>query len=341
MLHIILIILKIIGILLLVIVGLLLFLLFCILFVPIRYQASAEGQNKTWNGHGGVMWLAHIISIKADYVENQLDYEIYILGIPLLKLMSRIKKKKGQRSDPKANTEAATSETIETAEEDASDENVKHAIQKETFEETKESEKIREPENCSGNQESSQSHKSSKDDSKDKQVPKTTEPDTKGGEGDQTADTKKSSGLDRILSVINSILHIPQKIYYTIHNLYDKIQAGILLLKSDEVQHLKKTAILYTKKILKHIRPRRVKGHITYGFDDPALTGQILGGVGIIYAVLPKKLMITPNFEETCFEGQISMSGRIFGICFAVWALQILFDKKTIPAIKRVTHKEG
>lgn len=49
--------------------------------------------------------------------------------------------------------------------------------------------------------------------------------------------------------------------------------------------------------------------------------------------------MITPNFEETCFEGQISMSGRIFGICFAVWALQILFDKKTIPAIKRVTHK--
>lgn len=341
MLHIILILLKIIGILLLIIIGILILLLFCLLFVPVRYKAFAEGKDTNWNLRGNVSWLAHIISVHAYYVEKQLTYEVYVFGIPMLKFMDRMKNHKNR----KVISDATPDSSENAARKDAPDDEAEHIIRKEEkYEEAKTSDEpsgVRKKESISNTQKSSQGCEGAQDVQENQQIPESAETVAETFENDSSSNTEKPSFIEKILSAVNCIIHIPEKIYYTIHRVYDKIQAGIAILCSDEVQHLKKTIILYMKKILNHIKPRYIKGNLTYGFDDPALTGQVLGCVAVFFGFLPKKLVITPDFEERCLEGQITLSGRIFGICFAVWGLQILFDKKTIPAIKHVMHKEG
>ena len=53
-------------------------------------------------------------------------------------------------------------------------------------------------------------------------------------------------------------------------------------------------ALLHAKKevlyFLKKAAPKKVTGTVRFGFDDPALTGETLGILGMIYGKLPKDL---------------------------------------------------
>lgn len=322
MLHMILLILKIIGILLLVILGILVFLLLCLLFVPFRYDAKTEGKNTDWDLRGGVSWLFYLVSVKACYIEKQFSYEVYLFGIPVLKLLSKFKKRTKSNRGEKA------------------DEPEKITVTKEE-----------KPEEIPVSKE----HKPEKEDSDGKELPQEEDrkplpeapeipaapgTDQKGAEKDAGASEEEPSILERILSVLQSVIRIPSKICCAIRKGYAKIQSWKELLHSEEVTHLKKTAVLYLKKIWNHSKPRMVEGSILFGFDDPALTGELLGGISVFYALLPRRLVITPDFQEQRIEGQLHVAGRIYGICFLTWVLQILFDKKTIPAVKHLMNKE-
>ena len=69
--------------------------------------------------------------------------------------------------------------------------------------------------------------------------------------------------------------------------------------------------IKYVKSVFKHIMPRKVKGHIRYGFGDPAKTGQITGYISMLPFVYHKKLFLEPDFENKITEGHISLKGHI------------------------------
>lgn len=95
MLHIILMILKILGILILIILGLLLCIGLLVLFCPVRYylEGSVYGKPK---GYVRVSWLLRFISATFSYNEKRFECKICILGI-LLK-----KKKKASQAEAKA-----------------------------------------------------------------------------------------------------------------------------------------------------------------------------------------------------------------------------------------------
>lgn len=97
MLHILLIILKILGILLLVILGIVLFLLLAILFLPVRYQAEGQKDAKSLRGSAGLSWLCHLISFKVRYEEGKNDYSVRICGIPVLKIQDYFQNRKNTR----------------------------------------------------------------------------------------------------------------------------------------------------------------------------------------------------------------------------------------------------
>ena len=83
MLHILFLILKIIGILLLIVLGIILSVLAIVLFVPVRYQLSAEKerkiQAKVW-----LSWLAGAIRIQAGYDEGKTGIDVFLFGRSLL-----------------------------------------------------------------------------------------------------------------------------------------------------------------------------------------------------------------------------------------------------------------
>ena len=98
--HIILVLLKIIGILLLVVVSLLLLAIFSILFVPVRYQAYGYRDNQISKGIIRVFWLARLISCKVSYDSygKKIKWSVRIFGISIQKVTAWKKKRKSAKN---------------------------------------------------------------------------------------------------------------------------------------------------------------------------------------------------------------------------------------------------
>lgn len=62
--------------------------------------------------------------------------------------------------------------------------------------------------------------------------------------------------------------------------------------------------------LLRHSRPRRVRGRIVFGAGDPCTTGQILGVIGMCYAAVGSGVEITPDFERSVLDGKLGVWGR-------------------------------
>ena len=82
MIHIILAILKIVGILLAVLLGLVLLILLTVLFLPLRYRICAEthGELKKSTANVSVSWLFGILKVKAGYRNGQISFVSQIFG---------------------------------------------------------------------------------------------------------------------------------------------------------------------------------------------------------------------------------------------------------------------
>ncbi len=104
MLHIILLILKLIGITLLVLLGILLLLFLTVMLVPIRYRIEAEHGEKLWlDGRAG--WLFHLMHARFSYLEGKLHIRIGVLWFILfdnLKPKKRKLKKKRMKMNHKS-----------------------------------------------------------------------------------------------------------------------------------------------------------------------------------------------------------------------------------------------
>jgi len=83
MLHVILTILKILGIIIAIILGLLLLILLSVLFVPLRYKVKAKKYEKI-TGFIRLNWLLHIVSIYIAYSNDELIYKIKIFGFTVM-----------------------------------------------------------------------------------------------------------------------------------------------------------------------------------------------------------------------------------------------------------------
>ncbi len=86
------------------------------------------------------------------------------------------------------------------------------------------------------------------------------------------------------------------------------------------------------KKLLMHILPKKIKGYIAFGFQDPADTGMFLGILGALCIPIPKHLNIEPDFNEKKFECDVKLSGRVIVIVLIVYIVRIL----KVPEIKKL-----
>ena len=73
----------------------------------------------------------------------------------------------------------------------------------------------------------------------------------------------------------------------------------------------------------KKLRPKKVRGRITFGFADPADTGICMGAAGMLCAWYPKRLEIVPDFDQEILEGEILLKGkaRFYVIVRVLWRI--------------------
>lgn len=308
MIQILLLILKIIGITILAILGLILLVLVLVLFVPVFYKVRIIHNPKETKITGKVSFLWPVIVVVVQYFKK-LSYKIKIFGISLLDSEKPKKekppKKKKEKKQQKKKKEKKKNEN--PAEED-----VFLPLENPGTLPKEEPEAEASFENVAEESES---------------LEETTE--------------KPAQGKEEKPGLIAKIKAKIQKLRETISKTIAKIKK--LLHQKDEVQRIlgkpeTKTAMKFVwsklGRLLKHILPRKIKGYLAYGADNPATTGQVLGILSVLYARTGQLLEIRPNFTEKQLECDVLIKGRIQVFTLLVIAVKVALNKELRQVIK-------
>ena len=311
MIHIILLILKIIGIILLVIFGLLLL----ILLFPITYMGKAEGCGKQIQAKVRAGWLFHFVHFGLTFQEGQTSYKIRLLGIPIYS-------SKGEDEDE------SKERTENMPQSDFADDSKEDNLKEERQQQEKSDEELREETTETKKSENNEMHDSVWNDG-----------------GDEESKRQKKSLKDfceKIKSIIQSIREKMHHIGESIQSAAKKVKETNDFLKANSTKKAYRYAKKIIKKLLKHIFPKRIRANVVYGMEAPDVTGKIYGYIAMAYAAFglnPKKVKVLPDFQEKKFEGEIRAGGYIILGWVGILALKFYFYKEIHDIIKQRKKK--
>lgn len=115
----------------------------------------------------------------------------------------------------------------------------------------------------------------------------------------------------------------------------------ILELRKDSTKQAYYDLKKYVIRLLKKIIPKKLKGEVTFGFEDPAITGQVLGGVAFFLPIYKDTVKIIPDFENQVLiaEGQGKGKIRLFHVVYAI--LSVLLNKNIMRTYHRLRKQSG
>lgn len=310
MLHILWLIIKFILIILGIAGALLLSVLLLLLFCPVRYliQGSKpeEGGMSGLKGQIRVSWLFRGITFRLFYENKETKTDFRIFGISADKFRRRKKKASGKSARP---------------EEKISDENISAEKELPSVTETKEKTemlKIQE--------------KAAKEKEEKREEIQESEP-----------EKKKPGLLKGFMEKIKSIPAKIRKIRLTIKRTCVKIEWWKGFFSNPRIKEAISFCWKDIKKLIRHILPVKVEGNVTFGFEDPSITGRIVALLGMSIPFHKNRIQVMPLFQtdRNILEGNIKMKGRIYGVVLVKTAAEIYFNKNVKYMINRWKHKEA
>lgn len=127
-----------------------------------------------------------------------------------------------------------------------------------------------------------------------------------------------------------------EKLKCTIKNLCDKIKMVLEFIKDEAhintLTRLKKEFI----RLLKFLKPKKLKGKVRFGMEDPYVTGQILAVLSVFYPFYAERVEIYPEFDQKILEGNLYVKGHVRGIYALIMAFNLIIDKNVRTTIKDV-----
>lgn len=328
MLHIILLILKIILFIILGILGLLLLIVGLLLFSPIRYKADVKYKDKA-KVKAKIRFLCVSVNVLYDQEKKEVTNILRIFGIRLgkkkdkqenhAKKHKKSKRKKDDFDDfeddsfiPLIEYEAEEKNDLIDTPDEVVDESSKQSII-EVDEETSDIEVVEE--SCELSKK--EKKKLAKQEKKEKKALK------KQAKKDKKQ-AKKEKNKNKFEAIKQKVLYIKKK-----YNRFQKFWNFPCTKKTRK--YLKK----YIPKTLKHIFPRRIKGYLRYGMNEPYKTGKVTGYLSLMPFVYHKHFSICPDFYNKVIETDMQLKGKIrlgyilrIAIHMHVW--------RTIKAAKRI-----
>lgn len=366
--HIILLILKIIGIVLVSLIGVFLALILLGLFVPLRYNIKGEkGNEQPIEADVRVNWLLHIVSFSLKYKEK-VSYRLRIFGFTVLKgeddfsseedRSSKEGRQQGQpnkkvkKKEKSARHEAGyrkkTSELRRSKEKDL-DVTEQHSL----------NEKKQEKMDCQNEYLEAVFEEEDTKISPLKTIKKDHQPDEEHKTQEnpleieinetETGNTKTEKLRERIRQFFVYNWNKAKKLFYKVKQFCidlckKKEQAvevfGIIKDFFQAKENKAGLGVLWkqVKKLGKHCGPKKWDYKVRFGTGDPARTGQILGiisGVGGMIGIMPN---ITPEFQEEVLEGDFFLKGRI-QIYYLSWLLIGIWKNEDFHKLKNNFEK--
>lgn len=108
-------------------------------------------------------------------------------------------------------------------------------------------------------------------------------------------------------------------------------------------RHREALPLIFTelKYLLTHFKFRRIRTDLTFSMGDPALTGQVLGGLCVLPFLYRYQVQVYPDFEaeNTYVTGTFDIKGRARGLHIAVSAVRLLGKKEFRIWLKWLMHR--
>ena len=98
--------------------------------------------------------------------------------------------------------------------------------------------------------------------------------------------------------------------------------------EDEENQKAVRLLLSRVKYLLHHLRFRKFEGRLAFGFEDPATVGRMLAVLSLFYPLYGECFTITPVFEHTLFEGEITLKGHVRLIHILIAGIQLMMNKK-------------
>ena len=314
MLHILILILKIIGIILLFILGTILLIIAAVLLIPVRYYGYLE-KEKMLKINGKAAWFLGVVEVTANYVENQMQVDIRLFGKSLINKKSK-KMKKKKRQDIRPSKQRKENEAPEMMPERKEMENERDIPEI--------------PVTISEQKSAMQ------------------EADKKSPDAERTADVKRSTQKNRAKEFTNKISEIPKKVAGSIkqvqrsvrnvsgktEQIKTQITKYIDFWSLDVTQTAKNHIWKELKYLIRHYRPRKISGQLLIGFEDPSVTGQVLGILCVLAVFGGNHLKVDGDFQQSVLKGNLEMRGHIRLCHIAKSAVIMLTDKNVRRTIR-------
>ncbi len=291
-------ILKILGILIAVLIGIVLLAAALVLFVPVRYRISGTIEEDK-NIKAEFFWLLHVLSFRAVYAGGDFESSFRIFGLQ--------KKKKDKAPDSGNAQEEERGGTQEEERGDAA--SAAGDIQK--------------SEDSPDNGKQLQTGEIQEDES----PPKDERSGRRRPRGHRIAGIidKAKTVRQKFLQLIDRVAHMRQtgkEFWHTIVTESNRIAASYI---GKELVYL-----------LRHLRFRRWKADLVFSLGDPALTGQVLGGLATLPFLYQKGVQICPDFASdlSYLRGDFSIRGHLRLIHVLCSFLRLICKKECRNLVK-------
>ncbi len=301
MLHVLLFILKIILWIVLGLLALVLLLLLTVLFAPIHYSANVVVDDNA-SVSAKVRFLMVSFMVDFDRKAKELDTTLRIFGI-------KFGSKKDKKQKPDAKEDVAKKVNKEACEET----NPKAGIEADDEISSEADDKADEERNLQANvsadeetilqanadEDASISFAAEEAEDIQKQEPeKTRKKEKKKKEKDKASSNNLKTGENKPEAVKDKVELVKTK-YRRLMKFWNM---GCTLKTR---RYLKR----YFPKLIRHIGPRKLKGHVRYGFDEPATTGQVTGYLSLLPFMYQKNFYPEPDFYNKVLECDVSLRG--------------------------------
>lgn len=142
---------------------------------------------------------------------------------------------------------------------------------------------------------------------------------------------------EKLVGMLESIRQFFQKFMDTLKNFNDKKQEVMSLLSDEANQKTVKGIFGELRYLLKHVRVRKITTDLSFSAGNPALTGQVLGGLCLVPFLYQKGVGIYPDFETEKWyvKGNFKVEGHARGIHVVCSAIRLWKDKNLRRLIKR------
>ncbi len=248
------------------------FLLATLLILFVPIRYQVNGSyQEKINVKAKISWLLSIVKVSIQYGEKGISFKIALFGISL----GKKKEQKRILVREKENSEIEKVQETKEIKENKGIQETKEIKEKKEIQEAKEIEEKKEI-------------REEKEESKEK------------------------------FSFTKKIREIQEKIKYTICTICDKIKTARKKVedikdflqdeKNKEAFRLIKGQLLL---LWKHTKPRKYSVTCHFGFEDPAITGQLLGAASMFMPLYKNKVQLYPDFNQKVFLAEGFLKGRV------------------------------